>query len=250
MALFGKMFGGKDREEKSPGKKKPPSQELPEINLDDLDEKKSPPGQKIEPSPFDPMPSTFEPTASPTPIPSPTPQSTKTSSRRSSRVGGRGTPIGELLIQAGAISTEQLSKALKIQEQKGKGLLGQILVEMGACTPTDVSEALNKQFRITGVDLAMIDPSPPALALVTKEQALDGRLVPIEKLGALLCVAMANVLNRKAINELEQLTNCRVKPFNSTWPEIQDAITRFYTTELMEVAAGLQEAAPEEVSLE
>ena len=171
MALFGKMFGDKGREGKPGGKKagrksgkKGPPKNLPEINLDEIEAGKAPPAQDLEPSPFDPMPAAFE--AAPSPTPTPTPRPGKTSSRRSTRVGGRGTPIGELLIQAGAISTEQLSKALKIQEQEGKGLLGQILIQMGACAPTDVAAALNKQFRITGVDLAMVDPSAPAVALV------------------------------------------------------------------------------------
>jgi hypothetical protein len=72
----------------------------------------------------------------------------------------------------------------------------------------------------------------------------EQRLIPFERLGKLLCVAMANCLNRKAINEIEELTKHKVKPFNCTWIEIRDAIDRVYSQDAAKMAAARPPAGP------
>jgi hypothetical protein len=161
------------------------------------------------------------------------------SARKSSRSSGRGTPIGELLIQAAAINTEQLTKALRIQEKQG-GSIGQVLVAMGACTPDDIAEALGKQFRFTQVDLKRMVPQPSALILFDGPKCTQHKLIPFERMGRMLCIAMVNVLNRKAITQVESLTQLRVKAFSSVWTDIQAAIEKYYTPEINEASAKVQ----------
>ncbi len=159
-------------------------------------------------------------------------------SKRSTRLQSRQKPIGELLIQAGTVSTEQLSRALKIQDKGGKGLVGQILVNMGACQQAAILASLNRQFRISTVELERVEISPSVAALVPTDKCREHRLMPFEKIGSTLCISMANCLNRKAINEVEELTKLKVKPFNSTWIEIRKAI------EAAEKAGPVAAAAP------
>lgn len=168
--------------------------------------------------------------------------------RRTTRLSRRGTPIGDLLIQASAINTEQLTRALRIQEQKG-GLLGQTLVEMGACTRSDIAAALSKQFRFTQVSLAGVEGDPNALVLIPPEKCLEMKLVPFEQLGQLLCVAMVNVLNKKAVKVAGDLSKLKVKAFTTTWAEIQQATTRYYTPEVREAIAEVEEARKAGTSL-
>jgi len=158
---------------------------------------------------------------------------------------GRGTPIGDLLIEAGAINSEQLASALRLQQQRG-GLVGQILVEMGACRSEDIAAALAKQFRFTQVDMATVVPRFDALLHLTGQKCRDLKLIPFERLGQLLCVAMVNVLNRKAITQVESLTRLKVKAFTSAWPEIQAAIDKYYTPEVEECAAKVEQLRTEE----
>ena len=144
-------------------------------------------------------------------------------SRRTTRISGRGTPIGNLLIQAGAVSQDQVNHALRIQQKQG-GLLGQILVAMRACRSQDIATALGKQFRFTQVDLATFKPKIDALLLLTPDKCQELKAIPFERLEQLICVAMVNVLNRKVITQIETLTKLKVKGFTCAWPQIQQAI--------------------------
>lgn len=151
------------------------------------------------------------------------------STRRSARASLRSMPIGETLQEAGLISPEQLSKALKYQEQRGS-LLGQILVRMGACKPEDIALALSKQFNVTDVPLKQIGLSISTALLVGREYSTQNKLLPFEVVGNLLCLAMANPLNRKAITKIEQdLPQYKVKTFKAPWPDIKSAIDRVFT---------------------
>jgi hypothetical protein len=164
--------------------------------------------------------------------------------RRSTRMQSRQKPLGEILIAAQAVSTEQLSRALKIQEKGGKGLVGQILVQMGACDIVAVAQALGRQFRISTVELEHVEIPPETAAMVPEAMCREQRLIPFERLGKLLCVAMANCLNRKAINDIEELTKHKVKPFNCSWVEIRDAVERLYSQDTTrQAAAAAQQGA-------
>lgn len=135
--------------------------------------------------------------------------------------------LGNLLVGANSISEQQLEKALAIQEEKG-GLLGQILVGMGVCNTANVGSALNKQRTITTVELENVQFDPDALAMVGREQCEQFRLIPFQKIGSMLCVAMSNVLDSAAKNEVREATQAKLKTFDATWPEIQQAIERCY----------------------
>lgn len=235
---------------------------LPEINIEDLEKPRQaparpdaetfdpmakpavkapePPPIDLDPAPAKPVPAPVKAPAAarpaprneqkttavppPSAAPSPAGGGSSTADRRSSRLQSRQKPIGEILIQAGTVSTEQLSRALKIQDKGGRGLVGQILVNMGACTQQSILTGLNRQFRISTIELDRIDIQPHIAALVPADKCREHRLVPFEKIGTTLCISMANCLNRKAINEVEELTKLKVKPFNSTWIEIRKAI--------------------------
>jgi len=254
---------------KAPGPFPPAKDEapLPEINLDDLDQQQAGTRKPAVDENLDPIPVDFEAAPAPPadanaaaaaapPAPAPpsaprkdttdrrvaTPSSPR-ATRRSTRLQSRQKPLGEILIQAEAVNTEQLSRALKIQDKGGKGLVGQILVNMGACQPTQVAQALGRQFRISTIELERVEVAANVAAIIPEDTCRQHRLVPFEKLGKVLCLAMANCLNRKAINEIEQSTNLKVKPFNCSWVEIRDTIDSVYSQDAVREAAAAQAAA-------
>ena len=68
-------------------------------------------------------------------------------------------------------------------------------------------------------------------ALIPRETCETEKLCPFERLGNLLCVVMGNPLNRRAITQIEERIHLKVKSFKSTWPKIQDLISRLYGEE-------------------
>lgn len=190
---------------------------------------------------------------------------TDLASRRSARFSVRSKQLGRILMENNAVQVEQIAKALKIQEQRG-GLLGFILREMGACDDAAIAAALLKQVQVS--DICCADVTVPAeyTALVPKELCLSEKLSPFERLGGLLCVVMGNPLNRRAIDNIEQTTGLKVKPFKAPWAHIKELIERTYTPEniaaaqtgnatasavpTISLSEEPAEAVPEEISLD
>ncbi len=164
--------------------------------------------------------------------------------RTSTRASGRGKQIGELLIQSGAINTEQLTKALRTQESQG-GLLGRILIQMGACAREDIAACLARQVRFTNVDMATLVPTPESLMLFGDTKCREHKLIPFECVGQYICLAMTNVLNKKALTQVESLTKLKAKGFKSAWPAIEAALNKFYTPEIQACVKQVEAARVE-----
>jgi hypothetical protein len=140
---------------------------------------------------------------------------------------GRGKPIGEILIENGAVSPEQLARAIAEQNSK-YDLLGRILVRQGACGNAELLSALQAQYRVTAVEIGRVPIDPAAIGKVDKDVCEKGRLVPFDLIGNTLCIAMTNVLNRKAITDIEAAADCKVKAFSAPWLEIKKVITAYF----------------------
>ena len=158
-------------------------------------------------------------------------------SRRSSRFSMRSKQLGQLLLENGDVQAEQVAAALKQQEQQG-GLVGQILQANGACTDAAIAAALLKQVQVTDVRCDELAVAPDVLELVPRELCEAERLCPFERLGNLLCLVMANPLNRKAITQIEEKTRLKVKSFKSIWAPISQLIDRSYGAPPPEEAPG------------
>jgi len=169
------------------------------------------------------------------------------SASRRKRASMKGKQIGQLLVKAEAITDEHLNRALDLQEKEG-GMLGQILVRLEICTRADIGSALRKQRTITTVELANVTFDPEATCLLDKEFCVQNRLIPFEKIGNQLCVAMANVLDTQAKNDIKEKTQLQLKAFDAAWPDIQSAIDREVTGEKKEPAKPIAEQAQAEES--
>ncbi|MEI6232118.1 MAG: hypothetical protein WCT04_03645 [Planctomycetota bacterium] len=140
----------------------------------------------------------------------------------------RSKPLGQLLVENGDATSEQVSQALKAQDKEG-GLIGGILLRMGACRADAIGHALHKQVQVTDVQCEEMNGSDAAVKLVSKEICTREKLCPFEVLGNMLCVVMANPLNRKAILEIEAASRLKVKAFKAPWPKISDLVERSYS---------------------
>lgn len=135
--------------------------------------------------------------------------------------------LGELLLDRGIISQAQLDQALNLQRIKG-GLIGEILVEMGFSKEEDIAQSLTAQYGFPYLPLSNYDVNPEITGIVPGRVARQYLLVPIDKIGNNLTLAMSNPLNIQAIEDVELLSGCSVQTFVSTSSDIKKAIEKYY----------------------
>jgi len=135
--------------------------------------------------------------------------------------------LGELLIDLGVIGQQQLDKALAVQKQKG-GLIGEILIDLGFAKEEDIAQSITVQYGFPYLPLANYDISPEIVNLIPQKTARFYMVIPIDKIGNNLTVAMSNPLNTKAVDEIEQISRCNVQIFVTTSSDIRVAIDKYY----------------------
>lgn len=143
--------------------------------------------------------------------------------------------LGDLLVEAGLITSEQLHRSLQLQRTTGKKL-GELLIEEGIIEEKQIIEVLEFQFGIPHVDLGnqMIDPEIPKL--IHENLAKRYLLIPIRKDRGRLIVAMADPLNLFAIDDVKIATGTEVTPVIATKQDILDAISKYYGKQSAEQA--------------
>ena len=135
--------------------------------------------------------------------------------------------LGELMVERKVITQAQLDEALKHQQAKG-GLLGQTLVSLGYATEEAVVHALASQYGFPYLPLANYAIDGEILRLVPENVARQYCLVPVDRIGDTLTIAMAYPLNTGAVDDIEMLSYCSVQVFVSTISEVAAAIQRHY----------------------
>lgn len=135
--------------------------------------------------------------------------------------------IGQLLLEKEVINQSQLEEALKIQKDKG-GLLGQILSGLGYVTEEQIAQAITVQYGFPYLPLSNYELDEEVLKLVPENVSRQYCLVPIDRIGNTVTIAMADPLNAQAIEDIELLTGSMVQIFVSTVTDIKAAIDKFY----------------------
>lgn len=147
--------------------------------------------------------------------------------------------LGDLLIDAGVISEEQLLQALKVQKEKGQKL-GETLIDLGFTNEMAIANALHRQLNCDLVILAERRIETDIIKLVGEEILRKHLIMPFEfKKGYanILRVAMANPLDYIAIDDMAIVTNFQIEPAVATAQDIAAAIDKYYgNIEVLKVA--------------
>ena len=138
--------------------------------------------------------------------------------------------LGELLVQVGAISEQQLQTALEKQKGSGKRL-GTILMENHFVTEQQIIEVLQLQLGVEYIDLASAKISPEMAQVLTKNLSKKNKVVPIRIAGSDLYLAMADPLDFPAIEEVRAATQKNVVPMIATSDGVERAIMNLYGSE-------------------
>jgi type IV pilus assembly protein PilB len=134
--------------------------------------------------------------------------------------------LGDLLIEAGLITDEQLQESLSLKAEGQK--LGDSLIERGLITEQQLTEALHHQLNIPQVSLFQYPIDDKILPLVSKEFAKRNYIMPFKKEGEKLHVAMADPMDYYTIDDLRLSTGFHIEPAIATKDDISRAISKFY----------------------
>lgn len=138
-----------------------------------------------------------------------------------------GLPFGEILVERGIITNLQLEEILKVQMGSG-GLIGEIAVRLGFAKEEDIAHCLSLQFGFPYLPLENYEISEEIVKIVPKNVASHYCVIPIDKIENTLTMAMANPLNVRAIEDLEDMTGCEIQIFIGTPTDIRACIEKFY----------------------
>jgi type IV pilus assembly protein PilB len=136
--------------------------------------------------------------------------------------------LGEMLVDEGIISEEQLQEALHEQKIKG-GRLEKILISQGYVTQDVIMAFVGTQLGIPHVNLLEIGEIPNDVVFSVPESiALNHCLIPIVKKDKRLTVAMADPLNVFAIDDIKMMTGFEVDPAIASETEIRALQTKYF----------------------
>lgn len=147
--------------------------------------------------------------------------------------------LGDLLVDAGILTEEQLVEALQRQKEKQQKL-GITLIDMGITTEEQITGALHQQLNLDMVTLSEITISEEIIRLVDESVLRRYTLIPFafnKYNPGILRVAMADPLDIIAIDDISIVTNYQIEPVVSTSTDVAAAIDRYYgNVEAMKVA--------------
>lgn len=135
--------------------------------------------------------------------------------------------LGELLVEMGLITRDELKNALEVQKDKG-GLIGQVMVDLGYISEEAIAQAITAQYGFPYLPLENYEIDIEVIKIVPKNVAIQYCLIPVDKIGSNLTIAMANPLNSQAVEDIALLSGLYVQLFVSTATDIKKAIEKYY----------------------
>ena len=137
-----------------------------------------------------------------------------------------GKKLGEILLEHGLISQEDLDRAL-LQQTHSKHPLGRILTELGLVKESEVMEAVASQIGYHYVDLTAHSIDPNAALLLPEAVARKYHAIPIGYEDSKLVVAMAEPTNLFALDDIRTLTGMDLLPMLAEVAEVDGAIRKY-----------------------
>ncbi len=138
--------------------------------------------------------------------------------------------LGEVLVDMGLLSQEELHTALMEQKTTDESL-GKILIRMGAISGEGLSAALAQQFGMEYVKLSDMEIRDEVLRQIPPAIAKRQKIVPVEMENGTLTVAMSNPLELLTLDNLQAMLDCEIRGVVAPESQIDDAIKKYYGTE-------------------
>ena len=135
--------------------------------------------------------------------------------------------LGDVLIEEGLITADQLRESLMAQRAQG-GNLASILVAKGYLGEEDLVVTLSEQLGIPHMRVSNYKISDDVLTEVPESLARQYCMLPVSVTGDVLTLAMADPLNIMALDDLRMLTSYEIEPVVAVESELVAAIEKHY----------------------
>jgi type IV pilus assembly protein PilB len=135
--------------------------------------------------------------------------------------------LGEMLLKAGLITQDQLQEALTAQRQSGEKL-GFSLVNLGYVKEDEITHLLSEQYGVPSINLRHFEIDESVINLIPSEVSQKYLVVPVNRTGATLTIAMADPTNVFAMDDIKFMTGYNVEPVVASEMAIREAIDQYY----------------------
>src|SRR6266852_6281206 len=135
--------------------------------------------------------------------------------------------LGELLTKASLITQDQLKDALKVQKDTGSKL-GETLIKLGFVSEEDITECLSQQFGVPSINLDHFEIDASVIKLINADVARKYNILPVNKTGATITIAMADPTNVCAMDDIKFMTGYNVEPVVASETSLEEAIDKYY----------------------
>jgi type IV pilus assembly protein PilB len=132
-----------------------------------------------------------------------------------------------MLLKAGLIKQEQLQEALESQKQNG-GKLGYNLVRLGFVQEDDITQLLSEQYGVPSINLRHFEIDEAVIKLIPSEVVQKYLVLPVNRTGATLTIAMADPTNVFAMDDIKFMTGYNVEPVVASEIAIREAVEKYY----------------------
>ncbi len=148
-------------------------------------------------------------------------------------------PLGQLLVEAQAITEQQLNEALTYQREHNM-VLGKAVISMGLVSETELLNVLSNHLGLPSLDISKYNIQDDSLLLVNEDFARKYTIIPLFLIENTLTIATADPLNIEVVDELTRLTGMEIMLVLSSELDIERSIDLYYrsTTALTAAQSG------------
>ncbi|HWV39398.1 MAG TPA: type IV-A pilus assembly ATPase PilB [Vulgatibacter sp.] len=157
--------------------------------------------------------------------------------------------LGELLVRENLISVQQLQQA-KDEARKSGRRIGSALLKVGAIEESKLTDFLSRQYGVPSIDLKEFEIDEEVLSLIPRDTCEKHVVIPVNRAGASLIVAMADPSNIFAVDDLKFLTGYNIETVVASEAAIRDAIDRNFAPREPSYEDVLEGFDEDEISVE
>ncbi|MBG81128.1 MAG: ATPase [Phycisphaerae bacterium] len=137
-------------------------------------------------------------------------------------------PLGEMLLQRGLLSQEDLDRALEHQLQSGhQKLLGEVLQQLGIATESQVLEVIAEGYGVPFVDQVARVADPRALDALPRDFIEEHRILPLFLVRQTLTIAISEPANLYLVEEVARISGYDIKIAAATRSDIESALQSY-----------------------